>query len=178
MKRIDTELSGVYIIEHPIFQDNRGSFTESYNQAKFTELGINCLFVQDNHSTSQVNVIRGLHYQIGEGQMKLVRCTKGTIIDIIVDIRPNSPTFKKWINVELSSEDNRLVFIPAGFAHGFCVIAGPAEVQYKCSSFYDPNLEKTIRYNDSSLNIQWPIDNPIISDRDRDASTLEEACKY
>jgi len=178
MKKIETELLGVYIIEHPIFNDSRGSFTESYNQAKFAELGISCIFVQDNHSTSQTNVIRGLHYQVGEGQIKLVRCIKGKIIDVVVDIRPNSPTFKKWISIQLSSEDNRLVFIPAGLAHGFCVIDGPAEVQYKCSSFYDSQLEKTIRYNDSSLNIQWPINDPIISDRDRDAPTLEEVCKY
>lgn len=180
MKKHSTDLPEVYLLELPKFEDDRGFFVESYNRATLADLGINTIFVQDNHSLSNANVIRGMHFQSAPGQAKLVRCIRGQVFDVVVDINPNSPTFKKWVGVVLSPERNNAIYIPeTGYAHGFAVIAGPAEVQYKCSSFYNPATEKTLRYNDPEVGITWMMDKNkiILSERDKAGLPLEEVCK-
>jgi dTDP-4-dehydrorhamnose 3,5-epimerase len=160
-------LKGLILLTPRLFQDQRGYFLESYRQ----DSGLS--FVQDNISFSVKNTIRGLHYQVGPGQAKLVQCLSGSILDIAVDIRPDSPTFGQYEAVELSNV--KQLYIPIGFAHGFCVLSDTALVHYKVSSYYDPQLERSIRWNDPTLNIQWPVQDPILSDKDRSASFFLEA---
>ncbi|MHA1821500.1 MAG: dTDP-4-dehydrorhamnose 3,5-epimerase [Promethearchaeota archaeon] len=174
MEKIDTKLEGVYIVKPKVFRDERGFFFESFSKKKFYELGLSCEFVQDNHSKSVKNTIRGLHFQAYPGQIKLVRCTRGIIKDVVVDIRPNSPSFKKYIYVELSETNFLQLYVPVGFAHGFAVLSDYAEVQYKVSNFYNPSLERTIKYNDEELGIDWGITDALISDRDKNAPSLKE----
>ncbi|MBD2346115.1 dTDP-4-dehydrorhamnose 3,5-epimerase [Anabaena subtropica] len=180
MKLISTEISDVYLIEPQVFTDSRGFFFESYNQQKFTdELGITADFVQDNHSASQKNVLRGLHYQIIQPQGKLVRVVVGTIFDVAVDIRKSSPTFGQWIGYELSAENKRQLWIPAGFAHGFLVISQVAEVIYKTTDYYAPGGDRTILWNDPDLAIDWPIkEPPILSAKDTNGQPLKSAQIY
>ncbi|MCP4377836.1 MAG: dTDP-4-dehydrorhamnose 3,5-epimerase, partial [bacterium] len=142
MKRIETNLPGVCIIEPDVFGDERGFFMESYNARSFEQLGINCTFVQDNHSRSRRGVVRGLHYQLEQPQAKLVRVTLGEVYDVAVDLRRGSQTFGQWTGVTLSDENKRMFFVPEGFAHGFCVISEFAEFAYKCSDFYAPQTER------------------------------------
>ncbi len=168
MKIIFAEIPDILIIEPQIFQDNRGFFFEAFNFKKFTDkTGININFVQDNHSYSKRNVLRGLHYQIEQPQGKLVRTVVGSIFDVAVDIRKSSPTFGKWVGYEISAENKRQIWIPPGFAHGFMVLSEVAEVLYKTTDYYAPLGERTILWNDTELAIDWQgIDGPIVSEKD------------
>jgi dTDP-4-dehydrorhamnose 3,5-epimerase len=174
MKRIETALPGVAIVEPLVHGDRRGFFLEFYNQQTFTKLGIEHVFVQDNHSRSQRGVLRGLHYQLGRPQAKLVRVIMGEVYDVAVDVRRGSPTFGKWTAVTLSAENMRMLFIPEGFAHGFYVLSEYAEFCYKCSDFYAPQEERGIIWNDPDLAIAWPLSGiePILSSRDVAYGTL------
>ncbi len=174
MKVHTTALEGILIIDPDVFGDDRGFFLETYNKKKYQEAGINCEFVQDNHSRSIKGVIRGLHYQRYPGQAKLVRCTKGRIFDVAVDIRKGSKTFGKWIGIELSEENKRQIFIPVGFAHGFATMEDLNDVMYKCSNPYDPKTESGIAWNDRTIGVEWPITDPIISNRDSNNPTLND----
>jgi dTDP-4-dehydrorhamnose 3,5-epimerase len=171
-----TELDGVLLIEPSIFTDERGFFYESYSARRFAENGIDLTFVQDNHSRSRTNVVRGLHYQApGGAQWRLVRCTVGEIYDVVVDLRVGSPTFGKWIGVRLSAENKHQLLIPPPFAHGFAVVSGPAEVQYKCSGLHDSEAERALSWRDADLGIGWPLDGPpIVSTKDSQAPTFAD----
>ena len=174
MKVIQTKLRDILIIEPTVYKDNRGFFLESYNHRLYSEHGITGLFIQDNHSCSVKNTLRGLHYQINPGQAKLVQVVVGEVFDVAVDIRFGSPTFGHWIGNSLSSENKRQMYIPIGFAHGFCVLSEFAEFEYKCTEFYSPKDERGILWNDPDLAIEWPIKNPIISKKDQLACLLDE----
>jgi len=177
MRVIETTLPGVLIVEPDVFEDSRGFFFESYSLQKYAEHGIADAFVQDNHSLSVRGTLRGLHYQAEPGQAKLVRVARGSVFDVAVDIRWGSPTFGKWVGVELSADNKRQLYIPVGFAHGFCVTSEVAEFLYKCSSYYAPDLERGIAWDDPALAIAWPADAPILSDRDRRHPRLAEAAR-
>ena len=174
MERIDTELPGVCILEPKTFGDERGFFLESYNAEVFAKLGIPDVFVQDNHSRSGRGVLRGLHYQLGRPQAKLVRVVRGEVFDVAVDIRVGSPTFGRWAGARLSEENHRMFFVPEGFAHGFCVLSDEVDFLYKCTDFYAPAEERGIIWNDPGLGIDWPltVDEPIISGKDAAYGTL------
>ena len=161
-----TPLAGLAVIHPDVFPDDRGWFYESYNIDKFKTLGIETTFVQDNHSKSVKDTLRGLHFQTAPGQAKLVRCTLGKIWDVAVDIRPKSPTFGKWHAVELDDQSKLSFFIPVGFAHGFCVLSDMAEVQYKCSSVYNGSTEAGIAWDDPDFAVAWPVATPLLSKRD------------
>jgi dTDP-4-dehydrorhamnose 3,5-epimerase len=178
--KISTSLPGVVILEPCVFADDRGFFLESYNERAFVELGIGEKFVQDNHSSSQRNVLRGLHYQIKNVQGKLVRAVEGEILDVAVDVRRSSPTFGGWEAVRLSDQNKRMLWIPPGFAHGFLVISKQAQVLYKATDYYSPEHERTLMWNDPDLKIAWDVEGePIVSAKDqrgvvlRDAETFE-----
>lgn len=163
-----TSIPGPLIIEPQAFSDNRGLFFESYNQKVFTENGINVNFVQDNHSHSVKNVLRGLHFQKDPyAQDKLIRVVNGEVFDVAVDIRPDSSSYGRFEAIVLSAENRRLLYIPVGFAHGFCVLTDTADFLYKCSNFYSKESEGGIIWNDPDLNIPWPITNPILSSKDQ-----------
>lgn len=168
MKRIDTALQGLFIVEPNVFGDSRGFFLESYNERTLANLGIHEHFVQDNHSYSSRNVIRGLHYQTGRPQGKLVRVIAGEILDVVLDLRRSSRTFGKWEAIRLSGENKRMLWIPSGFAHGFRVMSDGAHVLYKATDFYAPEAERTVAWNDSELAIDWQLDgDPVISAKDQ-----------
>ncbi len=171
-----TEISEVVLIEPQVFEDSRGFFFEAYKKSEFLKNHIDVEFVQDNCSKSQKNILRGLHLQTGSAaQAKLVRCVKGEIFDVAVDLRKDSPTFLKWVGYILSAENKKELFIPAGgFAHGFCVLSEEAEISYKCSKEYNPDAEKGIIWNDSKLNINWPIKNPVLSVKDSNNLKVED----
>jgi dTDP-4-dehydrorhamnose 3,5-epimerase len=175
VRRIDTELPGVVLLEPRVHEDHRGFFLESYSQRTFAELGIRHRFVQDNHSRSVRGVLRGLHYQLRQPQAKLVRVTRGRVFDVAVDIRRGSPHFGGWAAAELSEDNRRILFAPEGFAHGFLVLSEVAEFQYKCSDFYDPGDERGIAWNDPTIAIAWPLAGlePILSGRDLGWGTLD-----
>ncbi|WP_094549331.1 dTDP-4-dehydrorhamnose 3,5-epimerase [Petroclostridium xylanilyticum] len=177
MRIIKTKLEGVYIIEPKVFGDHRGWFMESYSKIKFKKNGIDIDFVQDNHSLSaKKGTIRGLHFQINPiAQTKLVRCTKGRILDVAVDIRKGSPTYKQWISVELSEENKKQLLIPKGFAHGFLTLTDNVEVQYKVDEYYSQEHDRSIRYDDPDIGIDWGIDNPILSEKDLKAPLLKDS---
>ncbi|MFH2143788.1 MAG: dTDP-4-dehydrorhamnose 3,5-epimerase [Bacteroidota bacterium] len=178
MKLVKTDIQDLLIIEPQVFEDNRGYFFECYNQEKFSQNGLNYLFIQDNQSKSCHGVIRGLHYQLAPySQTKLVRVLEGSIFDVAVDIRKNSPYFGKWFGVELSSENKRQLLIPSGFAHGFSVLSDTATVLYKCDQLYHKESERGIVYNDKNLAIDWKIKfhEIIISDRDKDFPGFQDA---
>ena len=174
MKRIDTALPGVCIIEPRVFADPRGFFLESYNRDTFAGLGITATFVQDNHSKSANGVLRGLHYQLGRPQAKLVRVTAGAVFDVAVDIRKGSPTFGTWVGEILSAENRRMLFIPEGFAHGFVTLAEGTEFLYKCTDVYVPAEERGLIWNDPAVGIQWPLNGaqPQLSNKDKVYGTL------
>ncbi|MCK7535043.1 MAG: dTDP-4-dehydrorhamnose 3,5-epimerase [Marinilabiliales bacterium] len=177
MPFLETDIPGVLIIEPRIFQDNRGSFFESYNQRVFFEGGVDTVFVQDNQAFSRRGVIRALHYQIDpHAQAKLVRVLSGVIFDVAVDIRHGSPTFGKWVGVELSGENHRQLFVPKGFAHGYSVLTPEAVIFYKCDNYYHPASERGIRFDDPMLRIDWkvPIEHQILNDRDRSFPLLRD----
>jgi dTDP-4-dehydrorhamnose 3,5-epimerase len=166
MRRIETSLPGVLLIEPDMFSDERGFFYESYHKARFAEIGINTEFVQDNHSKSAKGTLRGLHYQLNHPQAKLCRVVQGEVLDAVVDIRSGSPTFGKAISTVLSDDNKMMIYIPAGFAHGFLVLSDTAEFLYKCDNFYYQADERGVAWNDPDLEIPWGIDKPIISSKD------------
>lgn len=174
MKIRKTTLDEVLIIEPDLFPDNRGMFFESYSKRKYAELGITDEFVQDNHSISTRGVLRGLHFQINPGQAKLVRVTRGEVFDVAVDVRKDSPNFGKWVGIHLSEENHLQAYIPNGFAHGLCVLSETAEFLYKCSDYYSPENERGALWNDPDIGIDWPIENPILSDKDRKNPRLRD----
>tara|TARA_E500000081_G_C6116372_1_gene345418 strand:- start:452 stop:988 length:537 start_codon:yes stop_codon:yes gene_type:complete len=170
MKVHKTNLDKCIVIEPEVFSDHRGFFLETYQQNKYRDLvGINENFVQDNYSRAIKHVLRGLHFQIKKPQGKLVRVVKGEVYDVAVDIRPNSPTFGKWTSIILSEKNKKQLWIPKGFAHGFLVLSDFADFEYKCTDYYDPLDEGGIIWNDPYLKILWPINNPILSDKDSEA---------
>jgi len=167
VKAIPTELPGVIIIEPRVFSDARGFFFESYHVPRYAEAGITVTFVQDNHSSSAKGTIRGLHYQLRRPQAKLMRVIRGSVLDVAVDIRRGSPTFGRWVGVELSGENKRQLFVPAGFGHGFCATSDVAELEYKCSDVYVADDQHGVLWNDPTIAIKWPVRDPILSDADR-----------
>jgi len=175
---IKTEIPEVIIVKPKVFGDERGFFMETFKRSDFEKAGIDTDFVQDNHSKSKRGVLRGLHYQLEpKSQGKLVRCIKGKIFDVAVDIRKGSPTFGRWIGVELSEENKLMLWIPKGFAHGFLTLSEEAEIIYKVSgSEYSPDHDRSIRWNDPEIDIKWPLDcEPILSEKDKNAPFLKEA---
>ena len=176
MKAQATQIPGVLIVEPAIFGDDRGFFLESYNEKEMRNIGIDAHFVQDNHSRSQRNVLRGLHYQISQPQGKLVRVVSGKVYDVAVDVRRDSPAFGKCVGVELSAKNKRMFWLPAGMAHGFVVLSDSADFLYKATEYYAPKFERTILWNDTELGIEWPLTGqPILSAKDAAAKTFREA---
>jgi dTDP-4-dehydrorhamnose 3,5-epimerase len=171
-RRLDTELPDVVLIEPEVHGDERGFLVETFREEEMAGLGIDVPFVQDNHSRSRGPVLRGIHLQ--RGQAKLVRCPRGRIWDVAVDLRPASPTYKRWEGHELDGESHRMLFIPPGFGHGFCLLTEEADVLYRLSTYYDPELESGVAWDDPELGIEWPISEPLLSDRDRGAPSLSE----
>ena len=174
MKILPTDLPGVVLIEPVVYRDQRGFFLETYHAGKYHAAGVEGIFVQDNHSHSIRGTVRGLHAQRHHPQGKLVRVLQGEIFDVAVDIRRSSPSFRRWVGVRLSAESFLQIYIPPGFAHGFCVLSETAEVEYKCTELYDPADEFGILWNDPELGITWPVREPILSERDRSAPRLAE----
>ncbi|MEH7336626.1 dTDP-4-dehydrorhamnose 3,5-epimerase [Neobacillus drentensis] len=178
MNIVETSLPGVKIIEPKVFGDHRGWFTETYSEAVFNDAEINIKFVQDNQSFSAAKgTLRGLHYQLNpKAQTKLVRCTKGSIFDVAVDIRKGSPTFGKWFGLELSAENKKQLLVPKGFAHGFMTLTDDVEVQYKVDELYAPDCDRGIIWNDPAIGIEWPIEiSPVLSAKDAKAPLLANA---
>jgi len=171
---VPTSIPDVLVIEPDVHRDPRGFFIETYHAERYRSHGVAATFVQDNHTRSAARTLRGLHLQRRRPQAKLVRVVAGEIYDVAVDLRRGSPTFRQWIGVMLSAENFKQCYIPAGFAHGFCVLTDTAEVVYKCSEPYDPMDEFGIAWNDPSLSIAWPVADPLLSDRDRQNPTLAE----
>lgn len=171
-EKIETGLPGVIVLKPKVFRDPRGYFAETYHEQKFAELGITQKFVQDNHSRSSRGTLRGLHYQLRRPQAKLCRVVEGEVFDVAVDIRRGSPTFGKWVGVVLSADEMNQIFIPAGFAHGFVVLSECAQFLYKCSDFYDPAGEGGVTWSDPEIAIQWPIAEPLLSEKDSRYSEL------
>lgn len=167
MNVVTTALEGVLVIEPRVFADARGFFFESYRADRYAAAGLPARFVQDNHSCSAPGTLRGLHYQLRHPQGKLIRVLRGSIFDVAVDIRRGSPTFGRWVGVDLSAENKRQLYVPPGFAHGFCVPHEGSEVEYKCTDFYAPDDEHGIVWNDPTIGIDWPVASPLISDKDR-----------
>ena len=169
-----TELDGVVVIEPNVFNDQRGYFLETYNQKRYQEIGINSNFVQDNLSFSKKGTLRGLHYQYPHDQAKLVQVIQGEVFDVVVDIRRKSPMFGKWIGQYLSDENNLQIFVPEGFAHGFCVLSDTALFHYKCSDFYAPECEGGVLWSDPDVGVDWPLDSPLVSEKDAQFSCLKD----
>ena len=178
MKTEKTEIEGLLIIRPDVFGDERGYFFESYSRKKYSDAGRDPDFVQDNISKSKYGTVRGLHYQAGEfAQGKLCQVIKGKVLDIAVDIRFGSPTFGKYVSVELSEDDHTQFWIPAGFAHGFSVLSEEAIFMYKCTNYYSKEHERSILYSDPELNIDWKVEKPIVSEKDKSAGLLKEIGK-
>lgn len=181
MKFIPTKIADVILIEPDVFGDERGFFMETWHQGKFADAGINATFVQDNHSKSRQGILRGLHYQMHQPQGKLVRVIAGEVFDVAVDLRRSSPTFGKWTGETLSAYNKQMLWVPPGFAHGFYVLSEYAEFTYKCTDFYAPEHERSIRWDDSDIGIQWPlIDNnaPVLSEKDAAGIPFKDAEYY
>lgn len=177
----ETALQGVYLIETDVFQDNRGWLTESYSHRSFAALGIDTVFVQDNYSFSKNKyTLRGLHFQNEPmAQSKLIRCIRGKILDVMVDLRPSSPQYLKWDSLLLSDVSSQSLFIPKGFAHGFLTLIENTEILYKTDAFYAPELDRSIRYDDPAIAIDWGVEHPILSEKDRNAPFLCDCdCNY
>lgn len=173
-KRLETRIEGLALIEPDAYGDDRGFFCETFRAAAWRELGADADFVQDNHSRSGRGTLRGLHFQTEPGQAKLVRCARGRVWDVAVDLRRASPTYGQWEAHELDDQRHRQLFIPVGFAHGFCVLSAIADVAYKVSSYFDPETERGIAWDDPDLAIAWPVAEPLVSERDRQAPRLAE----
>jgi dTDP-4-dehydrorhamnose 3,5-epimerase len=175
MKVVETRLEGPVLIEPAMHRDDRGFFQETYRVDAWAAAGIHHEFVQDNHSRSERGVVRAMHFQVGTGQAKLVRCATGAVLDVVVDLRRGSPTYGEWESFELDDESGRQLYCPIGFAHGFCVVSERADFAYKCSSYYDPELERGIAYDDPDIGIEWPAGiELIVSERDATAPRLSE----
>jgi dTDP-4-dehydrorhamnose 3,5-epimerase len=177
MKIIPTEIQGVMVIEPQVFADHRGWFMETYSRLKFAGLGIDLEFVQDNHSLSiPKGTLRGLHFQNNpKAQTKLVRCTRGAILDVAVDIRRGSPTYRSWVAVELSAENKKQLFIPKGFAHGFVTLVDNTEVQYKVDLYYAPEFDRGIRFDDPEIGVDWGVTEPVLAEKDARAPLLKDS---
>lgn len=175
MNVTETPIPGLLVIEPNVYADARGFFMETYHAERFVHAGIHAQFVQDNHSRSARSVLRGLHYQEPNAQGKLVRCTSGAIFDVAVDIRVGSPHFGKWFGIELTEENKKMLWIPAGFAHGLCALTDDADVVYKCTALYDPASDRSILWNDPDIGIDWPIREPLLSPKDAAAPRLNDA---
>jgi len=174
MKVKETKLKGVLVLEPDVFSDDRGFFLETWNSGRYGNAGIRGPFVQDNISFSKGGVLRGLHFQYPQSQGKLIQVLSGEVVDIAVDIRKGSPTFGQWVSEELSDANHRQMYIPPGFAHGFCVVSDTAVFSYKCTDYYNPATENGIIWNDPDLNIDWPIKEPILSPKDKEYSRLKD----
>ena len=174
MNVVETQLSGGLIIEPNVFRDHRGFFKETFQIERYREVGIDLSFVQDNHSRSQQGALRGLHLQKTRPQGKLVSCSLGAVFDVAVDVDPCSPTFGNYVGAELSDENHRQLWIPPGYAHGFCVLSETADFQYKCTELYFPEDEGGLIWNDPDVGIQWPIESPSLSEKDLSLPTLDE----
>lgn len=177
MKVVETAIPGVVVVEPRVFGDHRGFFLESYNRRAFAELGLDRDWVQDNHSRSRRGVLRGLHYQLGRPQAKLVRAVVGAVFDVVVDIRRGSPTFGRWVGAELSAENHRMLLAPRGLAHGFVVLSEAAEFLYKVDDFHAPDEERSIAWNDPAIGIEWPLPggmDPILSPKDANCPKLAD----
>jgi dTDP-4-dehydrorhamnose 3,5-epimerase len=172
MDIIRTPLDGPLIIVPKVYRDPRGFFVETFHEPRYASHGIPGPFVQDNHSRSVYGTLRGLHWQVGEPLAKLIRVVEGRIFDVAVDIRPESPTFGRWVGHELSADNFMQFYVPPGFAHGFCVLSESAQVEYKCTALYDPAAERGLIWNDPEVGIDWPIRTPLLSERDRHHPTL------
>jgi len=173
-RRLDTGLDGLVLLEPDVHGDERGFLLESFSAAGWAEAGVGVEFVQDNHSRSRASTLRGLHFQTSPGQAKLVRCLRGRIWDVAVDLRRGSPTYRRWEGHELDDERHRQLFVPAGFAHGFCVLSEVADVHYRLSSYYDPETEAGIAWDDPDVAVEWPLAEPTVSERDATAPKLSE----
>jgi dTDP-4-dehydrorhamnose 3,5-epimerase len=179
MKTIETSLAGVLLLEPRVFGDDRGYFLESYNERIFAELGIQAKFVQDNHSYSSRNVVRGLHYQIYQPQGKLVRAITGEILDVVLDVQQSSPTLGKWEAFRLSGDNKRMLWVPVGFAHGFRVVSETTHVTYKTTDYYAPEHERTVMWNDPDLAIDWQLDGkPAVSEKDQHGARFRDCEKF
>jgi dTDP-4-dehydrorhamnose 3,5-epimerase len=180
VKVVRTAIPDVVLLEPKVFGDSRGFFLESYNKRTFREAtGLNVEFVQDNHSRSKRGVLRGLHYQVRQPQGKLIRVLAGRIFDVAVDLRRSSPTFGKWVGMELDAESTRMLWIPPGFAHGFTVLSDSTDMLYKATDFYAPEHERTLRWDDKTVAIAWPLSGePALSDKDRRGAALADAETY
>ena len=173
-RRLETKLGGVVLLEPEVHGDERGFLVETYRADAWREAGVDVDFVQDNHSRSRGGILRGLHFQTRPGQAKLVRCARGRIWDVAVDLRRDSPTYRQWEGHELDDGRHRQLFVPAGFAHGFCVLSDEADVHYRLSSPYDPATEAGIAWDDPDVAVEWPLGDPQTSERDRSAPRLAE----
>jgi dTDP-4-dehydrorhamnose 3,5-epimerase len=174
MKVLPTDLPGVVLVEPVVHRDTRGFFLETYNEGRYREAGITATFVQDNHSRSARGTLRGLHFQVRRMQGKLVRAVAGEMFDVAVDVRRGSPTFGRWVGARLSAENFRQIYIPPGFAHGFCVLSDVGEVEYKCTELYEAGDELAIAWNDPQIGIDWPASEPLLSAKDKAAPRLAE----
>lgn len=174
MRVIPSNLKDVLIIEPDIHRDDRGFFVETYHEKRYAEAGIKDRFVQDNHSASVRDTIRGLHAQLKHPQAKLVRCIYGEVFDVAVDVRKGSPSFGRWFGVRLSAENGKQMYIPGGFVHGFAVLSDRAEVEYKCSDVYHADDQFTILWNDPEIGVGWPVDHPLLSAKDKAAKVLKD----
>jgi dTDP-4-dehydrorhamnose 3,5-epimerase len=178
MKFSRTSLPEVVLVEPDVYRDDRGFFLETYHAEKYRDGGVDGVFVQDNHSRSVRGTVRGLHAQWKRPQGKLLRVIQGEIFDVAVDIRIGSPRYLQWVGLELSAENQRQLYVPPGFAHGFCVTSGIAEVEYKCTDYYDPQHELRILWNDPAIGVEWPAIEPILSEKDRLGRPLTEWAEY
>jgi len=174
VRRVETEISDLVLLEATAHGDERGFLLESFREDAWSEHGVAGPFVQENHSRSSKDILRGLHFQTSPGQAKLVRCVRGAIWDVAVDLRPDSATYKNWEGYELSDENHRQLFVPVGFGHGFCVLSDVADVAYKLTSVYDPATEAGIRWDDPEVGVEWPVGDPQLSERDKVAPILAE----
>lgn len=174
MQILDLPLEGLKLLKPRVISDTRGFFIETYSQTRYREAGVECTFVQDNHSRSKRGTLRGLHYQSSPGQAKLIRVASGSIFDVAVDIRPHSPTFGQWYGATLDDAEHVQRFVPVGFAHGFCVTSEVADVVYKVSSPYDPSTESGMRWDDPDIGVNWPVAEPILSERDQHAESFAD----
>ncbi len=175
MRVIETTLPGVLTVEPQVFEDYRGWFIETFHAQRYEELGIASTFLQDNWSHSVKNTLRGLHFQEPRSQGKLIQVVVGSVFDVVVDVRRNSPSFGKWLSIELSDQNHQQLWVPRGFAHGFCVLSEVADVHYKCTDVYVPDADRGIIWNDPDLNIPWPVKEPILSKKDRTHPRLRDA---
>jgi dTDP-4-dehydrorhamnose 3,5-epimerase len=174
LRRLETRIEGLVLIEPAVHADARGFFMETYRRDDYRKLGVDAEFVQDNHSRSQRGALRAFHFQLHPGQAKLVRAARGTVYDVAIDLRRDSPTYGQHQSFELSDENHRQLFVPIGFAHGFCVLSEIADVTYKVSSYYDSENERGIAFDDPDLGVAWPVDDPLVSERDRANPRLKD----